>query len=60
MRSDLFDWFDHAGADSFDIAFSSYGAVCWLSDLASWAAGIAKVLRSGGRFVIANVHPLSG
>ena len=60
VRSDLFDWFDAAEPDRFDIAFSSYGAIVWLSDLTAWAAGIAKVLRPGGRFVIVDVHPVAG
>jgi SAM-dependent methyltransferase len=43
-RSDLFDWFDNADPDQFDVAFCSYGSIYWLSDLGPWAAGIAKVL----------------
>lgn len=56
VRSDLYDWFDGASS-SFDVAFSSYGAVCWLSDLGAWGRGIARVLRPGGRFVIVDFHP---
>jgi SAM-dependent methyltransferase len=59
VRSDLFDWFDTA-TDRFDIVFCSYGALCWLSDLTSWAAGIAKVLAPGGRFVVVDFHPVDG
>jgi SAM-dependent methyltransferase len=59
VRSDVFDWFDHARADGerFDAVFSSYGAVGWLSDLTPWAEGIASVLRPGGRFVLVDFHP---
>jgi SAM-dependent methyltransferase len=59
VRSDLFAWFDRTAADGvrFDIAFCSYGSICWLSDLGPWAAGIAGVLRPGGRFVIVDFHP---
>lgn len=59
VRSDLYDWFDHAATagERFDIAFSSYGAIVWLSDLTAWGSGIAGVLRPGGRFVIVDFHP---
>jgi SAM-dependent methyltransferase len=59
VRSDLFDWFDRAD-ERFEIAFASYGTICWLSDLTPWGAGIAKVLAPGGRFVIVDVHPIDG
>ena len=44
--------------DRYDIVFCSYGAIIWLSDLASWAKGIAAVLKSGGRFVTVEFHPI--
>ncbi|HEY3607105.1 MAG TPA: class I SAM-dependent methyltransferase [Pseudonocardiaceae bacterium] len=57
VRSDLFDWFERAD-EPFDVVFASYGTLCWLSDLAPWGAGIAKVLAPGGRFVIVDFHPV--
>jgi SAM-dependent methyltransferase len=57
VRSDLFDWLDRTD-QRFDVAFSSYGAVNWLSDLAAWGRGVARVLRPGGRFVIVEYHPV--
>lgn len=62
VRSDIYDWFEDAAAvgERFDLAFSSYGAVCWLSDLARWAEGIAAVLEPGGRFVVVDYHPVMG
>jgi SAM-dependent methyltransferase len=58
-RADLYDWLDGAAREGrrFDVAFASYGVVCWLSDLQSWARGIAAVLKSGGRFVLVDFHP---
>ena len=58
-RSDVYDWLEAAGREGrrFDVVFSSYGAVGWLSDLAAWARGIAGVLRPGGRFVLVEFHP---
>ena len=56
IRADIYDFFS-ANRHQFDIAFSSYGVLCWLSDLAAWAAGIAASLRPGGRFVLIDFHP---
>lgn len=42
----------------FDLAFSSYGVVGWLPDLAAWARGVARVLKPGGAFVYVEFHPL--
>jgi SAM-dependent methyltransferase len=60
-RADLFDWFDAAREkdERFDIAFCSYGSVCWISNLQRWAEGISTVLAPGGRFVIVDFHPVS-
>jgi len=58
-RADVYDWLDNAVArgEQFDIVFCSYGAICWLSDLARWACGVAGVLVAGGRFVTVELHP---
>ena len=60
-RADVYDWLDEAAlaGDRYDIAFCSYGALCWLSDLESWARGVAAVLRPGGRFVCIEPHPFA-
>lgn len=59
-RADVYDWLEETarGDQRFDVAFCSYGAICWLSDLATWARGIAGVLKPGGRFVVVDFHPV--
>lgn len=57
LRSDLFDWFDSTD-QTFDLAFSTYGTIGWLSDLTRWARGIHKVLNSGGRLILLEFHPI--
>jgi SAM-dependent methyltransferase len=59
-RADIYDWLAEAAAKEqrFDVAFSSYGTICWLSDLKSWARGIAALLKPGGRFVLIEFHPV--
>jgi len=44
---------------SFDIVFTSYGAIEWLADLDRWAAVIARYLKPGGTFSMAEIHPLA-
>jgi SAM-dependent methyltransferase len=58
-RADLYDWLEDAARAGrrFDAAFSSYGAVCWLSDLEAWAGGVAAVLAPGGCLVLVDFHP---
>jgi SAM-dependent methyltransferase len=58
-RADVYDWLERVSHESrrFDVAFASYGVICWLPDLRSWAGGIAGILNTGGRFVLVDFHP---
>jgi SAM-dependent methyltransferase len=58
-RADIYDWLAEAATAGrrFDVVFSSYGFLCWLSDLSTWAEGVAAVLKPGGRFVAVEFHP---
>lgn len=44
--------------EQFDMVFTSYGAIPWLPDLDRWAAVVAAFLKPGGRFVMAEFHPV--
>lgn len=57
VRADVYDFLASAPEGSFDVAFCSYGALCWLSDIALWGRGVARVLAPGGRFVTVDAHP---
>ena len=41
----------------FDLVFVTWGALCWLPDLAGWARIVAGFLRPGGRLYLAEGHP---
>jgi ubiquinone/menaquinone biosynthesis C-methylase UbiE len=41
----------------FDIVFTSYGVVCWLSDINRWAEIIRRYLKPGGIFYMVEFHP---
>ncbi|MEC9072878.1 MAG: class I SAM-dependent methyltransferase [Myxococcota bacterium] len=43
----------------FDLVFTGYGALSWLSDLTEWAENIAATLRPGGRLYVVEMHPLA-
>ncbi|MCC7353168.1 MAG: class I SAM-dependent methyltransferase [Anaerolineae bacterium] len=43
----------------FDVVFTSYGVLCWLSDLQRWAEIVALYLKPGGIFYIVESHPFS-
>lgn len=59
VRSDIYDWFD-INTTEYDVVFSSYGAIGWLSDINAWAEGVANALKVGGRFVLMEFHPFIG
>ncbi|WP_323690521.1 class I SAM-dependent methyltransferase [Phenylobacterium sp. 58.2.17] len=60
-RSDLLDWFAKARTEGrrFERVFTSYGTICWLSDLKAWGRGVADLLEPGGRFGMVEFHPFS-
>ncbi len=41
----------------FDTVFTSYGVLSWLEDLEKWGQIIARYLKPGGRFFMAEFHP---
>lgn len=44
-------------SQQYDMVFSSYGVLCWLPELTSWAKVIADSLHSGGQFHLIEFHP---
>ncbi len=60
-RSDVYPWLEAAVAEGrqYDIVFSSYGALCWLSDLERWMQLVAGILKPGGRFVCVEFHQVA-
>lgn len=50
--------FENPAPDSFDIVFTSYGAIDWLPDLTRWAEVVGANLAPGGTFYMAEFHPV--
>jgi SAM-dependent methyltransferase len=56
--SNLYDLPDVLSGE-FDIVYTSYGVLCWLSDLGRWGKIIAHFLKLGGVFYIVEFHPFT-
>lgn len=56
LCSELYELPDHLD-EQFDRVFSSYGVLSWLPDLEAWARIVARYLRPGGVFYLAEFHP---
>jgi SAM-dependent methyltransferase len=59
VQADIYDAPAALAADcgSFDRVLVSWGALCWLPDMAGWARVIAALLRPGGCLALAEAHP---
>ncbi|MEZ5360197.1 MAG: methyltransferase domain-containing protein [Candidatus Zixiibacteriota bacterium] len=58
IRTDLFD-LPKKLDDEFDIVYTTYGAIWWMSDIDKWAQVAAKYVKKGGFFYIADDHPVA-
>ncbi|HLK59038.1 MAG TPA: class I SAM-dependent methyltransferase [Chthonomonadaceae bacterium] len=43
-----------------DLVYTGKGAICWMMDIAAWAAVVARLLKPGGRLFLYEGHPLNG
>jgi SAM-dependent methyltransferase len=55
--SDIYEADLHLDERRFDVVFVSWGAIEWLPDLERWADIIARHLKPGGSFYMAEIHP---
>ena len=55
--SNIYDLKDNLEGE-FDIVFTSFGVLGWLPDLDKWAEIISHFLKAGGKFYIAEFHPI--
>jgi len=59
-RADLYDWLitHREAGEPFDIVYSSYGALQYLSSLQLWTRLITDILRPGGSVILIDFHPV--
>ncbi len=56
VQSDIYAAREALSGD-FDCVFTTWGTIQWLPDVASWARVIASLLKPGGFFYFADIHP---
>jgi len=56
IRSNVYD-LESVLNESFDIVYTSYGAINWLNDLDKWAKIICRYLKPNGIFYMVEFHP---
>jgi SAM-dependent methyltransferase len=56
--SDIYD-LPYVLKKKYDVIFTSYGVLCWISDIKKWAKIINHFLKKGGMFYIAELHPFT-
>jgi len=59
VEAGVYDAAEALGGRSFDIVYTSIGAIIWLPDITRWAATVVALLAPGGRFYLAEFHPFS-
>lgn len=42
----------------FDVAFATFGILCWIGDVDAWMRSVTACLRPGGRLILIDGHPL--
>jgi SAM-dependent methyltransferase len=59
VEANVYDAAEALERRTFDIVYTSIGAIIWLPDIARWARTVAALLAPGGRFYMAEFHPFS-
>lgn len=57
ILSDIYD-LPNVLDKKFDIVYTSYGVIGWLPDMEKWAKVVSHFLKSGGKFVFVEFHPV--
>ena len=58
VESNVYDLPANLDGD-FDVVYTSKGVLGWLPDIRGWARVVAHFVRPGGRFYIAEIHPIA-
>lgn len=61
VQSDIYELADESTLtdERFDVVYTSFGVLFWLPDLDEWADIVARFVRRGGTFYLAEHHPFT-
>jgi SAM-dependent methyltransferase len=59
VHANVYDAVEALGGRTFDVVYTGLGALNWLPDLERWARTMAALLAPGGRFYLAEFHPIT-
>ncbi|GAB3006589.1 class I SAM-dependent methyltransferase [Streptomyces pseudoechinosporeus] len=59
VTGDVYDAINALDAQTFDIVYTGFGALCWLPDIARWAQTVAALVAPGGFLYLAEYHPFA-
>lgn len=46
--------------DRFDLAYATFGILCWIGDVGAWMRSVAATLKPGGTLLLIDGHPFGG
>jgi 2-polyprenyl-3-methyl-5-hydroxy-6-metoxy-1,4-benzoquinol methylase len=58
VESDVYRAVEALDGQTFDLVYTSIGALCWLPDIQRWADVVAGLLRPGGRLFLREIHQM--
>lgn len=58
VEADVYRALEVLDRGGFDLVYTGVGALCWLPDIARWAAVVAGLLRPLGRLFLRDGHPM--
>ena len=59
IQTDVYAASEAVEGRRFDVVYTGLGAINWLPDIEGWAKTMASLLAPGGRFYLAEFHPLT-
>jgi SAM-dependent methyltransferase len=59
VQTNVYDALQALGGRQFDVVYTGLGAIIWLPDIERWAHTMMSLLTPGGRFYLAEFHPLT-